>query len=202
MKTSAEWCREITDCWQQQLASIFRTGKMLHEAKEAIDHGEWLAMLKDGLPFKARTAQRLMKIAADVRLTNPAHAPHLPTCWSTLYALTHLSDERFSYALEHGAIHPEMQRADAVFLLKGEHDAKRDPLKSARLVTKRNAYLEECRTLDDVERQSEIVTITKALAKTPMDALRERRDRQTSADGQTIRLAKAIVGIKGKRKAI
>ena len=65
------------------------------------------------LPLKACTAQRLMKIASDTRLTNPAHGPHLPPSWRTLYALTLLSDDQFRLAMEQGAIHSEMERADA-----------------------------------------------------------------------------------------
>jgi hypothetical protein len=52
-------------------------------------------MIEVDLPFKASIAQRLMKIAADERLVDAAHGPHLPPHWRTLYELTKLPDEVF-----------------------------------------------------------------------------------------------------------
>jgi hypothetical protein len=47
----------------------------------------------EGLPFSERTAQRLMSIASDPRLSNPTHVSVLPNSWGTLYELTKLTDE-------------------------------------------------------------------------------------------------------------
>jgi protein gp37 len=71
-------------------------------------------MIENDLPFKPSTAQRLMKIAADERLSNAAHGQFLPPSWRTLYELTKLPDDVFEAKLKSGEIHPEMQRKDAV----------------------------------------------------------------------------------------
>ena len=65
-----------------------RDGPCLNVAKTELAHGEFLAMIERELPFGPSTAQRLMMIAEDARLTNAAHAQFLPSSWMTLYELT------------------------------------------------------------------------------------------------------------------
>ena len=61
-------------------------------SKGALPHGEFGAMCDSDLPFSANTAQRLMSVASDGRLANPAHGQLLPSSWRTLYELTKLDD--------------------------------------------------------------------------------------------------------------
>jgi hypothetical protein len=107
-----QWAARISAAWQQSVTSIIETGRLLTEAKAALDHGEWLPMVETDLPFQRNTAQRLMKIAADSRLANRAHVPLLPPSWGTLYELTKLDDDTFDQRLRDGSINPEMQRKD------------------------------------------------------------------------------------------
>jgi len=76
--------------WQSSLAGILECGRLLLAAKDELPHGEFLAMVESDLPFGASTAQMLMKIARDPRLTNTDHGQHLPPSWRTLYELTKL----------------------------------------------------------------------------------------------------------------
>jgi len=69
-------------------------------------------MIENELPFKPRTGQMLMRIAADERLSKAQHVSLLPPSWGTLYELTKLSDKAFEERIENGAIHPEMERKD------------------------------------------------------------------------------------------
>jgi Protein of unknown function (DUF3102) len=107
-----QWAARISAAWQQSVTSIIETGRLLTEAKTALDHGEWLPMVESDLPFQRNTAQRLMKIAADSRLANRAHVPLLPPSWGTLYELTKLDDATFDQKLRDGSINPDMQRKD------------------------------------------------------------------------------------------
>jgi N6-adenosine-specific RNA methylase IME4 len=106
------WAERIAAAWRKSIEAVLEAGQLLIEAKDALPHGEFLDMIESDLPFRAGTAQRLMKIAADRRITNAAHAPHLPPSWMTLYELTKLTDERFYAKLAAGEIWPEMQRKD------------------------------------------------------------------------------------------
>ena len=96
------WASRIAAAWQKSRESIIEVGNLLIEAKSALPHGEFEAMVASELPFGARSAQRLMVIAGDVRLTNPTHVSLLPASWGTLYALTKLSDDEWGNALEAG----------------------------------------------------------------------------------------------------
>jgi Protein of unknown function (DUF3102) len=107
-----QWAARISAAWQQSVTSIIGTGRLLTEAKAALDHGEWLPMIESDLPFGPRTAQMLMKIAEDKRITNTKHVSLLPPSWGALYEITKLTDEAFERKVEDGTINPEMQRKD------------------------------------------------------------------------------------------
>ena len=115
----AEWAKRITTAWQKALSSIIETGQLLIDAKIALGHGNFGKMIEAELPFKERTAQCLMKIARDKRLTNPQHVALLPPSWGTLYALTLLNDKQWKKGVEQEIIKPEMERNDVVALLHG-----------------------------------------------------------------------------------
>ena len=114
------WASRISARWQDSVDAILDVGRLLIEAKGELPHGQWLKMF-DGreVPFGKRTAQMLIKVSLDARLTNTKHASLLPNSWFTLYELTKLDDETWGMALESGAIHPEMERKD-VNLLRNE----------------------------------------------------------------------------------
>jgi N6-adenosine-specific RNA methylase IME4 len=106
------WAERIAKAWQSSLVGIFESGRLIAASKESLDHGEFLGMITDDLPFCARTAQRLMAIAADDRLTDATHVSHLPPHWGTLYELTKMSNDVFDASIIDGTINPEMQRKD------------------------------------------------------------------------------------------
>lgn len=111
------WASRISERWQASVEAIIDVGRMLIQAKAELAHGEFGAMCEGELPFSARTAQRLMSISHDRRLTNATHASVLPPSWYTLYELTKLDDDTLTCAIDSGAIHTEMQRKDATLLL-------------------------------------------------------------------------------------
>jgi hypothetical protein len=112
-KSSADgdsaWGRRIAEAWNTTRDSVIECGRLLIEAKNALPHGAWQRMIETTLPFSASTAQRLMKIAGDERLTNPAHTPQLPPSWATLYELSQLDDGTFFHAVTKGLIRPDME---------------------------------------------------------------------------------------------
>ena len=65
----------------------------------ALPHGEFGRMVAGALPFNARTAQRLMAVAGDLRLSNTTHGSlSLPASWRTLYDLSRLDDDTWALA--------------------------------------------------------------------------------------------------------
>lgn len=55
--------QEILFYKQQAGAAILEIGTRLIEAKQALQHGEWLTWLEERVDFSVRTAQRFMKVA-------------------------------------------------------------------------------------------------------------------------------------------
>ena len=93
--TNRTWAERITEAWQSTLHGILETGRLLIAAKEGPDrlpHGEFEQMVATDLPFGASTAQRLMAVARDHRLSKAAHVQLLPPHWGTLYEITKLPD--------------------------------------------------------------------------------------------------------------
>jgi hypothetical protein len=75
-----------------------QTGRLLVEARDAL-YGEFEAMVESDLPFGKRTAQRLIAVVEDERLTSATHVSRLPPSWGTLYELSRLTDEQFERGL-------------------------------------------------------------------------------------------------------
>ncbi len=69
------WATLITSTWQSSVLNIIETGRLLVKAKDQIAPGEFGDMIKKFLPFKQRTAQKLMKLARNKVLANAAHVP-------------------------------------------------------------------------------------------------------------------------------
>jgi N6-adenosine-specific RNA methylase IME4 len=121
-----DWADRITASWRQSLEAVLETGRLITQAKAALPHGEFTAMVEHDLPFGPRAAQRLMAIAADSRITNPTHMSLLPSSWGTLYELTKLDDQDFKSRIKDGTIRPEMERRDIATVIKKSNRIKRE----------------------------------------------------------------------------
>src|SRR5262249_7074461 len=75
-------------------------------------------MLRDDLKMDESFAQRVMKIARDPRLSNPANWPDLPSVLSALMPLRsdRLSHDDFEAAKASGVINPSMTAVEAKLL--------------------------------------------------------------------------------------
>jgi hypothetical protein len=109
--------REISDEWRKLVPGIINIGRLLIEAQKKVGHGHWMKFVEK-LPFKDRTADRLMKIARHPVLSNSTHVSNLPPSWGTLHRLTELPDRVLKEALADGRINCDMQRKDADRLIE------------------------------------------------------------------------------------
>jgi N6-adenosine-specific RNA methylase IME4 len=124
-RSRAEWATRINEAWQRSLAGVLDAGRALIEAKAALDHGEFMAMIDNELPFGVNMVGRLMKIARNPELVNSDHSQILPTSWQTLYELTKLDDATLAAALADGRIRPDMERSEAQLLRTAERRTER-----------------------------------------------------------------------------
>jgi hypothetical protein len=109
-RTSAQWAAAITRAWNKAVQSILETGRLLIEAKDKLEYGDFGAMA-DNLPFGRRTAERLIAIASNSILADATHGSQLPPSWRTLYELSTLPDETLLARLEDGSIRPDLERS-------------------------------------------------------------------------------------------
>lgn len=117
----ARAAEQITKAWRRGIEGIFETGQRLvayRDKWKAEQPGKWSQLIgantwkdKGQLPFGARYATMLVKIASDERLWK--HVSIAPSDTLTLYQLTRLSTERFDQLIADGRIHPGMKRSDA-----------------------------------------------------------------------------------------
>lgn len=113
----ANWAERITAAWNKSREGVLEVGRLLTEAKAALPHGQFTKMVEGELPFGERTAQRLMAIAGDLRLSKPTRGSVLPASWRSLYELTKLDDATLQEGIERGIIRPDMERKDLAPLL-------------------------------------------------------------------------------------
>lgn len=117
----------IRQVWQSTVEGILEVGRLLIEAKASLPHGEFGDMIDADLPFKPRTAQRLMVIAADDKLSNTTHVSYLPPAWGTLHAITRLPIDVFEKAIGDGTINPEVQRSTITKLMANPVNNDHEP---------------------------------------------------------------------------
>jgi hypothetical protein len=104
-----------------------------------------------------------MEIAEDRVLSNTTHGSHLPASWRTLYELAQLPKHGLDLEvlIEEGAIHPKMERKDALALLPApeqrDDDLPPDYEGSAEpAVGSNDSAMEEGRTLAAAAREAEL----------------------------------------------
>jgi len=117
-KSTSDWAARIAACWRESVEAIIAAGRLIAEAKAALDNDEFKALIRDQLPFGKRTAERLMAIAADPRLSAATHVSLLPPSWGTLYEITRMDDDTFATKVADGTINPGMDRKDIATTVK------------------------------------------------------------------------------------
>jgi hypothetical protein len=114
----AKYAQRITDCQRKGVSSIIECGRLLIAAKDELKHGQFLKMIENELPFGRSTAQALMKIASDGRITKYQHAGCLPAHWSTLVKIIQLPNAAFEARIADGTIHPGLERRPAAEMIE------------------------------------------------------------------------------------
>jgi hypothetical protein len=122
----------INAAWQQGVASILETGRLLIEAKAALEPDSYEAMEARKLNFGPATARKLMLIAGNKVICS--HANKLPASWDTLYTLTtldkKLGEGTLLARIKDGTITPKVERKDVAALLpKPKVEPKPEPVK-------------------------------------------------------------------------
>lgn len=120
----------INATWRRGAGDFIECGRILREANEELSRDAFNVMVKTKkLDFDSSVARKLMRIAAADVLC--AHVHKLPPCWSTLYELSKVDNDRLNAAVADGTIHPGMQRKDAVALRPAKKTTTKSMAKTA-----------------------------------------------------------------------
>jgi hypothetical protein len=114
-----EHAARINEAWQKGVDAVVETGMRIIDARDGLEHGEYIAMVGSDLLVSRQTAHKLVSIASNKVLSNVAHVRHLPPSWGTLSELAVVANKGFDLeaGIASGAIHPRMERKDVKALL-------------------------------------------------------------------------------------
>jgi len=110
------YVKKVQKQLNKTLQGFVEIGNILNQAHTNLNKASFLKMINEDLPFTRRTAQKLMAIANDKRITNPDYMPLLPPHWTSLHQLTYLDDEQFEYGIKEKIIYPDAERKDIIAL--------------------------------------------------------------------------------------
>ena len=107
-RTLDEWAALINGELEKSVRCIIAAGRHLAEALESLPHGS-KAGLWERIPISQAEGAKLMRIAADARITNYSALNNLPPAYTTLYELAQLDDATFHAAHENGLLTPTLK---------------------------------------------------------------------------------------------
>lgn len=108
----------ICESLAKGVESFIETGRRIIDAKGALEHGQFMRMVEERLPFNHHTVNKFMNIATDERILKCSHGDILPASWTTLYEMTRLDNGTFKRAIADGTIHPGVERKTITALRK------------------------------------------------------------------------------------
>jgi len=106
---SIDYVTEIAKEWHRNVDSSLKVGRLCADASKVWSDAERLAFVEK-LPFKESAFSKYKRIGLDKRLYSVEMRPLLPPHYTTLYALTRLTDDDFKLAVSEGVIHPGLER--------------------------------------------------------------------------------------------
>ena len=115
-QTRPQFASEVNRLWREAQHRFLEIGRYLCEAKERLDHGEFMPMIESDLPFSHKVAVKLMAVA---RAVDDGVFPRdsLPPSYATVYELVSLKPAERERAMQEGLVAPTTTR-EAVIRFK------------------------------------------------------------------------------------
>lgn len=189
---------------QQAGAAILEIGKRLIEAKEQLQHGEWLPWLEEQVEFSEATAQRFMRLAKEY--SNPSPVTDLGVS-KALVLLALPASERDEFVGEKHMVNgeeksvSEMSKRELEKVIRERDEARADADYAQQRVKGLNAKLEEAKQ-HAAREQQEAFELVQAL-KLELEELRAAPKEvavETVVDETAINAAKTAAREEAERK--
>lgn len=129
VKTVEGWAGLISTSWHRATEQILETAQLILEAEKRLSPSSIRQLKMQSLPFGVGTYSKLKKIAESNVITNPKNLEFLPNSFSTIYELTHLSENEFNQAVNDGTLTTDTTRLSVIEL------RSKSPSKSSGLPT-------------------------------------------------------------------
>ena len=107
LDTADDYVAEVARLWQASQDHAVDIGRRLNEAKAKLEHGEFMSMTAERLPFSHSVANRLMRVATAID-SGRYPLERLPNNYSIVDQLVTLSPEEWRAAEEEGVVRPDV----------------------------------------------------------------------------------------------
>jgi hypothetical protein len=128
-----EFAQKLQALQRRTVDDLFEMGRVLIQAKAALPHGEWTALVTEDMHWNMNAAQRLMAVARHPTLSKTATLPLLPASREVLYKLAQLPEDCLKATLNNGDITPTTTLSDAQSLERDYYNSEAADLRHAAL---------------------------------------------------------------------
>ena len=101
---------QIGQSWRRVVQAMIEVARLCAEANARLTAAQKSALIQ-ALPFGNTAFSKFVQIGSDTRLYAPEIQLLLPPHYTTMYAVTLLTDEELSRAIAENVLHPDMPRA-------------------------------------------------------------------------------------------
>jgi hypothetical protein len=137
-RTLEEFAAAINAATEDEVKGIIRKGRLLQEAKDQLEHGDWGRLFEQKrVTISIRIAQMYMRIANNPVFSNAKNFSHLPPSYTTLNALLldeDIDDQKLQKAIDDGKIHAGIEGGEVKELIEQmkEKEDDDDPFEDLR----------------------------------------------------------------------
>lgn len=146
LTTVEDFAAEVERLWRASQDHAVEVGRRLNEAKAKLEHGAFMQMTAERLPFSHSVANRLMRVASAID-SGRYPVERLPSNYSIVDQLVTLSPEEWTAAEQEGVVRPDVGiREVTAFKRKmrqRDADAAQARRKLARLLAQREKLEQE-----------------------------------------------------------
>lgn len=107
LETMEDFAAEVARLWRASQDHAVEVGRRLNEAKAKLEHGAFMQMTAERLPFSHSVANRLMRVASAID-SGRYPVERLPTNYSIVDQLVTLSPEEWTAAEQEGVVRPDV----------------------------------------------------------------------------------------------
>ena len=152
LTSRAEFAGAIRQAWEGIEKRYLLIGRYLLQAKQKLEHGEYLDLIERDLPFSRNNAYRMREVTEAIE-NGRLPADRLPNSFSILYEAATLNETEWQEAETRGIIHREVRRQEIISLkreLRAPAAKRTEVLKRRReqIVTLQRKLAEELRQID------------------------------------------------------